>query len=110
MLSHLVGKLESIAHGLQRIECAIMTKGLARRNHAHVDILLMGRLDLLLLLLQQFNLLLNRQLFHCVGGDVSDVQSNNELRRGASLYPLPPDQAWTCETQYLALVTVIPWR
>jgi hypothetical protein len=48
----LVGELESIAHGLQRIESAIVAKGLTRRHHAHVDILLMGRLDLLLLLLQ----------------------------------------------------------
>lgn len=52
LLSHLVWELESIAHGLQRIESAVVTKGLARRHHPHVDILLMGRLDLLLLLLQ----------------------------------------------------------
>jgi hypothetical protein len=33
-------------------------------NHAHVHILLVGSLNLLLLLLEQFDLLLNRKLFH----------------------------------------------
>jgi len=38
---------------------------LGRGNHAHVDILLVGSLDLLLLLLKQLDLLLDSQLFHC---------------------------------------------
>ena len=38
---------------------------LSGRDHAHVDILLMGSLNLLLLLLKQFNLLLDSKLFHC---------------------------------------------
>ena len=42
-----------------------MSHGLAGRNHSHVDILLMSSLNLLLLLLQEIDLLLNRQLFHC---------------------------------------------
>jgi len=37
-----------------------------RRNHSHINILLVCGLDLLLLLLKQFNLLLNSKLFHCV--------------------------------------------
>jgi hypothetical protein len=61
----LVRELESIAHGLQRIEWSAGADGLARGHHAHVDILLMGGLDLLLLLLQELNLLLDCKLFHC---------------------------------------------
>lgn len=38
---------------------------LSRRNHAHVDILLMGSLYLLLLLLKKLDLLLDGQLFDC---------------------------------------------
>lgn len=41
-----------------------MGDGLAGGYHAHIYILLMGRLDLLLLLLQELNLLLDGQLFH----------------------------------------------
>jgi hypothetical protein len=52
-------------HGrLQRIECSARTERLSRRYHAHVDVLLVRRLDLLLLLLQQFDLLLDSKLFH----------------------------------------------
>ena len=40
---------------------------LGRRNHSHVDILLMCGLNLLLLLLQKFDLLLNSKLFHWEG-------------------------------------------
>lgn len=69
MLRHLAGELEGIlahgAHGLQRIESSPVGKRLAGGDHAHVDVLLVRRLDLLLLLLQQLNLLLDRQLFHC---------------------------------------------
>lgn len=65
MLWDLARELESIAHGLQRIEWAAGSDGLARRHHAHVDILLLGGLDLLLLLLQELDLLLDGKLFHC---------------------------------------------
>jgi len=37
---------------------------LLRRHHAHVDVLLVLSCDLLLLLLQQFDLLGERKLFH----------------------------------------------
>jgi hypothetical protein len=39
-------------------------KVLSRRDHAHIDVLLVCSLNLLLLLLEQFDLLLNRKLFH----------------------------------------------
>jgi hypothetical protein len=64
LLRYLIRELESIAHGLQRIEWTAGADGLARRHHAHVDILLVGGLDLLLLLLQELNLLLDCKLFH----------------------------------------------
>lgn len=68
VLGYLIRELEvilrHIAHRLQRIERSIMSHGLAGRNHSHVDILLMSSLNLLLLLLQELDLLLNRQLFH----------------------------------------------
>ena len=44
-------------------------KMLSRRYHAHVHILLVGSLDLLLLLLKQFDLLLDCKLFHCKAVD-----------------------------------------
>lgn len=49
---------------MQRIESPVVAKGLAGGHHAHVDVLLVRRLDLLLLLLQQLDLLLDGQLFH----------------------------------------------
>jgi hypothetical protein len=65
----LVGELESslrhVGHGLQRIERTAGAERLSRGHHPHVDILLMSSLDLLLLLLQQLNLLLDGELFHC---------------------------------------------
>lgn len=70
-LGELEGGLPHVAHGLQRIEGSIMCHGLAGGNHAHVDVLLVGSLDLLLLLLQQLDLLLDSQLFHCGEEDVS---------------------------------------
>lgn len=69
MLWHLVWELEGVlrhvGHGLQRIEAATGNHRLSRGYHSHVDILLLRSLDLLLLLLQQFNLLLDGKLLHC---------------------------------------------
>ncbi len=68
MLRHLVRELESglvhVSHGLQGIEGSVVAHGLARRQHAHIDILLVGCLDLLLLLLQELDLLLDGKLLH----------------------------------------------
>ena len=46
---------------------------LRRWNHPHVDILLVGSLDLLLLLLEELDLLLDCQLFHCRNVMISTV-------------------------------------
>ncbi len=65
LLLHLVGKLEVWLHLLLYGVAAAGCEVLGWRDHAHIDILLVRSLDLLLLLLKQFDLLLNRQLFHC---------------------------------------------
>jgi hypothetical protein len=71
LLRHLIGELEcalgrQILHllGLDRVVSA-GGQMLGWRDHAHIDVLLVGSLDLLLLLLKQLDLLLDRQLFHC---------------------------------------------
>lgn len=58
------GILRQVAHGLQRIERVARADVLARGEHSHVHILLVSSLDLLLLLLEQFNLLLDGKLLH----------------------------------------------
>lgn len=73
-LLHLVGELEGtlvthVAHGrLEGVESTSRAELLSRRYHAHVDILLMGSLQLLLLLLEELDLLLNGKLVHCRAG------------------------------------------
>lgn len=70
-LLHLVGELEGtlvthVAHGrLEGVEPTPRAELLSRRYHAHVDVLLMGSLQLLLLLLEELDLLLNGKLVHC---------------------------------------------
>jgi hypothetical protein len=68
LLPHLIGELEigllQVSHVLQRIERATTWESLPLGHHAQIHILLLRSLDLLLLLLQQLNLLLNRQLLH----------------------------------------------
>ena len=70
LLLHLVRKLEGalgphVAHGrLQWVETT-RPELLAGGDHAHIDVLLMGSLELLLLLLEQFDLLLDGKLVHC---------------------------------------------
>lgn len=81
----LEGGLSHIAHGLQRIEISA-GHGLARWHHAHVDVLLVGGLDLLLLLLQQLDLLLNCQLLHCEKKEVS-IKYASEGRSMVNKFP-----------------------
>lgn len=57
---------------------------MGRRHHAHVDILLVGCLDLLLLLLQQLDLLLDGQLFHCGARDGLVSKTHEREGRGRS--------------------------
>ncbi len=63
--------------GLGRYVCHVLLEwvesaghGLIRGHHAHVEVLLLSGLDLLLLLLQQFDLLLDRELFHCTKEEI----------------------------------------
>lgn len=64
------GKLECVdlrgntTHGATRREGVDLAK-LLRLEQTHVNVLLVCRSDLLLLLLEQLDLLLNGQLFHC---------------------------------------------
>lgn len=66
----LLGKLEGVdlgrntTHGATGRERVDLSE-LLRLEQAHIDILLVCRSDLLLLLLKQLDLLLDRQLFHC---------------------------------------------
>lgn len=63
-------ELESLlgSHLLRHwIEGVVWSKVLVRWQHAHADVLLVCSCDLLLLLLKQFYLLLNSELFHCGG-------------------------------------------
>lgn len=70
LLLHLIGELEAglgsqVLHLLlERVISSTRSQLLRWWNHAHVDILLVGRLDLLLLLLEELDLLLDCQLFH----------------------------------------------
>ena len=82
LLLHLIGKLEvalwDILHLLLLYGiAAARSQVLGGGNHAHVDILLVGSLDLLLLLLKQFDLLLNSKLLHCrsTSQQISDAKS-----------------------------------
>ena len=57
-------------------------------DHAHIHVLLMSSLYLLLLLLKQLNLLLYRELFHCVAvsdglADIDDGISMTTTSRGS---------------------------
>lgn len=70
LLLHLVRELKGSLGSqvsqcrLQWVKCA-RAKLLGRGNHPHVDILLMGSLELLLLLLEELDLLLDGKLVHC---------------------------------------------
>ena len=71
LLRHLVGELvcalgRQVLHlGLNGVVLSTWSQMLGWGDHAHVDILLVGSLNLLLLLLKQLDLLLDGQLFHC---------------------------------------------
>ena len=71
LLLHLVRELEAalgphIAHGgLQWVEVTTRAELLPGRDHAHIDVLLVGSLELLLLLLEKLDLLLDSKLVHC---------------------------------------------
>ena len=60
---------------LQWVEATDWDHALVWRNHAHVDILLVGSLNLLLLLLKQFDLLLDSKLLHYQELSVKHVKS-----------------------------------
>lgn len=74
---------------LRKLECVVvghltlhLGKGLVGElllglDHAQVDVLLVGRSDLLLLLLKEFNLLCESELFHC--GTVSKAISTSSV-------------------------------
>lgn len=69
-LLHLIGELEVVLGDvlhllLEGIVSAGSCEMLGWRNHAHIDVLLVGSLYLLLLLLKKLDLLLNGQLLHC---------------------------------------------
>lgn len=82
LLRHLVGELETrLCHG-QRSETAPRHR-LTRGHHAHIDVLLLGRLNLLLLLLKQLDLLLDRQLFHSRVG--KHAHQRRKLGRASSM-------------------------
>lgn len=73
VLLSLLGELEGIRllhvlHLALHLEL-LAGKVLLRRDHAHVDILLMRSGNLLLLLLQGLNLLGDSKLFHCMTHD-----------------------------------------
>ncbi len=64
---------------------------LRRWDHAHVHILLVGSLNLLLLLLKQFDLLLDRKLFHCLGIALAVGNSRDGWEAGALMTTDSPD-------------------
>lgn len=66
LLSLLLGELESVhlgGHAAHVVTTRVPTE-LLRLEQAHIDVLLVCSSNLLLLLLKQFDLLLNSQLFH----------------------------------------------
>jgi hypothetical protein len=71
LLGHLLRKLEVVRRGIGHLALHLeVTQLLLLRNHAHVDVLLVRRRNLLLLMLQNLNLLCDVKLFHCAS-DVS---------------------------------------
>jgi hypothetical protein len=66
LLLLLLGELESVhlgGHATHVVTTRVTTE-LLRLEQAHIDVLLVCSSNLLLLLLKQFDLLLNSQLFH----------------------------------------------
>lgn len=88
----LLGKLEGVdlgrntAHGATGRERVDLSE-LLRLEQAHVDILLVCRSDLLLLLLKQLDLLLDRQLFHHQRGQLRRTSPMSDME-------LAPSRAW----------------
>lgn len=70
LLLHLARELEAalgphVAHGgLEWVEVTPRAELLPRGDHSHIDVLLMGSLELLLLLLEELDLLLDSKLVH----------------------------------------------
>ena len=88
LLAHGLGELEVVGsdtgHLALHLEVAEL---LLRLDHAHIDVLLVGCSNLLLLLLEDLNLLCNSKLFHCaIVSARSSVrgQGGHELISGVS--------------------------
>jgi hypothetical protein len=94
LLLHLVRELEAalgphVAHaGLQWVEITARAKLLPGGNHAHIDILLMGSLELLLLLLEELDLLLDSKLVHLRVRE--HAHQRGKLRRATPMGDMKP--------------------
>jgi hypothetical protein len=73
------GYVEVLHLALQLLE--LVGKLLLLRDHSHVNILLVCGSDLLLLLLEHFDLLGQSQLFHCETVSMRRVEMNCSQRR-----------------------------
>jgi hypothetical protein len=97
LLRHLVGELEGslhVTHGLHRVESR--THSLLRRHDAHVHVLLLSSLNLLLLLLEQFDLLLNGELFHA--RVLEHAHQGSQFGRTPSMGNVQPSASRTLHT------------
>lgn len=88
--------------GLQRTET--LRHGLTRGEHAHIDILL-GSLDLLLLLLEKFDLLLDSKLIEIARS--IHAHQRSQLRRAPAMSDMEATAGWARDASGLRLLLLL---